>query len=145
MTILLDTNILLVIVLKRSPYRWVYNALREGRFSLIVSTDILEEYEEMLQRFYGTALAEVVLLELLNLPNVYQTAPAFFWTRIRRDPDDNKFVDAYVSGNAELLVSDDGHYRDLFERDFPVINWAVFADFVRWLQGEQLVLQTPLP
>lgn len=142
MTLLLDTNILLVIVLRRSPYHWVYQSLRQGDFSLVVSTDILEEYEEKLQEFYGSIFAEAVMAELLNMPNIIHVSPSFFWIMISRDPDDNKFVDAYVAGNAELLVSNDGHFRDIFSGDFPIINWALFADFVSWLEGKNLVLQT---
>ncbi len=39
----LDTNILLATVLPPSPYHWVYQALRDQRYGLVVSTDILEE------------------------------------------------------------------------------------------------------
>lgn len=43
MRVLLDTNIVLVIAPYFSAYRWVYDALRAGRFELVVSTEILDE------------------------------------------------------------------------------------------------------
>lgn len=52
MRVLLDTNIILVITPYFSAYRWVYDALRDGRFELVVSTEILDEYAELLERQY---------------------------------------------------------------------------------------------
>ena len=74
----LDTNILLATVLPPSPYHWVYQALRNQRYGLVVSTDILEEYEEKLTEFYGSTFANAVLSELLNLDNVQRVSPTFF-------------------------------------------------------------------
>ena len=143
MNVILDTNILLVIAPKPSAYHWVFEQLRARTFSLVVSTDVLEEYAEKLGEWYGQAFMDAVLTELTTLPNVLATSPAYFYRLINKDPDDHKFIDAYLSGNANLLVSNDGHFKAVFKVDFPVVNWAVFADFAAYLQGGPLVLQTP--
>ena len=45
----LDTNILLVSVSSRSPFYPIYHALiHEGIYSLVVSQEILLEYEEVI-------------------------------------------------------------------------------------------------
>lgn len=143
MKIVLDTNILLAIAPKPSPYHWVFQAIRTGRFSLTVSTDILEEYAEKLDEWYGQDFADAILTELTALPNVLNTSPAFFWKLVTADPDDDKFTDAYLSGNANLLVSNDGHFKALFKHDFPQVNWMLFADFMAYLNDEPLVIQKP--
>lgn len=143
MRVVLDTNILMVIAPKPSAYHWVFDALRSGTFSLVVSTDILAEYAEKLGEWYGQAFADTVLNELTALPQVLTTSPAYFYPLITADPDDNKFTDAYLSGNANLLVSNDGHFSALFAHDFPAVNWIRFADFMTYLEGGLVVLQKP--
>ncbi len=143
MKVILDTNVLMVIAPQPSAYHWVFNALRAGTFSAVVSTDMLEEYAEKLGDWYGQAFTDAVLNELTALPNVLTTSPAYFYSFITADPDDNKFTDAYLSGNANLLVSNDGHFKALFKYNFPVVNWILFADFTDFLQGGSLVLQKP--
>ena len=137
----LDTNILLATVLPPSPYHWVYQALRDQRYGLVVSTDILEEYEEKLTEFYGSTFANAVLSELLNLENVQRVSPTFFWRMIHADHDDDKFIDAYVAANAVYLVSEDSHYKDIFKVAFPPIQWMKFVGFMNWLNGKPAQLQ----
>lgn len=110
MRVLLDTNILLVITPYFSSYRWVYDALRAGHFELIVSTDILNEYAELLERQYSVVFAERTLLVLDNLTTVIRVEPAYRFSLIDSDPDDNKFADAAVVGNADYIVTNDRHF-----------------------------------
>lgn len=133
----------MVIAPEPSAYHWVFDALRAGDFFLVISTDILEEYAEKLGDWYGQAFADAVLNELTALPNVVRTSPAYFYPLITSDPDDNKFTDAYLSGNANLLVSNDGHFKALFAFDFPAVNWILFADFITYLQGGPIIRQKP--
>jgi uncharacterized protein len=106
--ILLDTNCLLVCVPRKSPFRWVYDKVLAGELELVVSTEILLEYEEILSQYYSVEYAEAILKVLTNLPNVVKISPiSFNWLLISADPDDNKFVDAYVASNADLLITND--------------------------------------
>ena len=129
MRVLLDTNIMLVITPYFSAYRWVYNALREGRYELVVSTEILDEYAELLERQYSAAFAERTLLALDNFPTVVRVEPAFRFQLIADDPDDNKFTDAAVVGNADFIVTNDGHFRNLPVIAFPKIGLLSFNAF----------------
>lgn len=79
MRILIDTNILLVIVPKRSSERWLYEMLRNDTLVLILSNEIIEEYEEKLVWFYSEYFAEIVLDELLNLPLTEQIEAFYKW------------------------------------------------------------------
>lgn len=48
MKIVLDSNVLLVAIGKKSKYRPIWDAFIEGKYQLILSEDILHEYEEIL-------------------------------------------------------------------------------------------------
>ena len=129
MKILIDTNILLAIVPKRSKVRWLYDALREQKFTLVVTTEILDEYAEKLEWFYSSNFADLVLEEILNLPNVEQTQIFYNWHIIEEDPDDNKFVDAAISSGADYIVTHDKHFRILNIIDFPVVKYLSLEAF----------------
>lgn len=48
--VVIDTNCLLQIIARKSPYRPIWDAFLEGRFDLCVSNEILEEYQEILEQ-----------------------------------------------------------------------------------------------
>jgi uncharacterized protein len=129
MRVLLDTNILLVITPYFSIYRWVYDALREGQFELVVSTEILDEYAELLERQYSADFAERTLLALDNFPTVIRAEPAYRFRLIEADPDDDKFTDAAIVGNADFIVINDRHFNCLETIPFPKVELLDFAAF----------------
>ena len=128
--IILDTNCLLVCVPKQSPFRWVYDKILSGETELVITTEILLEYEEQLTRFYSAEYAEIIIKVLVNLPNVVKVNPiSFNWLLIHQDPDDDKFVDAYVASNADVIVTNDRHYQVLQYIQFPPINLCKLQDY----------------
>lgn len=128
--IILDTNCLLVSVPKKSPFRWIFDAILSDEMELVISTEILLEYEEQLARFYSPEYAENIIKVLINLPNVIKVNPiSFNWLLIKQDPDDDKFVDAYVASSADIIVTNDKHYNILKEIKFPPIIFCKIADF----------------
>ncbi len=134
MRVLLDTNIMLVITPYFSAYRWVYDALREGRFELVVSTEILNEYAEILERQYSPDFAERTLLALDNFPTVIRVEPAYRFLMIEDDPDDDKFTDAAVVGNADFVVTNDRHFNRLHSISFPKVGLLNFNAFCERLK-----------
>jgi uncharacterized protein len=134
MKILIDTNILLAIVPKRSKVRWLYDALREQRFTLVITTEILDEYAEKLEWFYSSNFADLVLEEILNLSNIEQTQVYYNWHIIEEDPDDNKFVDAAISSGADYIITHDKHFKILDLIDFPVVKYGSLEAFEKILK-----------
>ncbi|RRA99902.1 hypothetical protein EHT25_25045 [Larkinella rosea] len=63
---------------KSSPYRWLFDALRNKEFEFGISTDILAEYEEHLATYYSLNLAQNVTEGLLNSRNAILVSPSFF-------------------------------------------------------------------
>ena len=46
--VVIDTNCLLQIIARKSPYRPIWDAFLVGRFDLCVTNEILNEYQEIL-------------------------------------------------------------------------------------------------
>ena len=70
---------------------------------------------------------------LLNLKNVIKIEPYFNWVLIDNDPDDNKFVDCAIAGNAMFLVSNDKHFQVLNKVDFPKVALIEIKSFLEKL------------
>jgi predicted nucleic acid-binding protein len=83
---------------------------------------MLQEYEEVLSRFYSVAFTKFVIETILNAPNVEQTTLFYRWLLITADPDDNKFVDCAISANADYIVSNDRHFNIVKDITFPKVN-----------------------
>jgi putative PIN family toxin of toxin-antitoxin system len=130
MRIVLDTNVISVAISRRSRLYPIWQALRNGGYELLVTTEILKEYEEIISNDLHPDVALFVLDTLENLPNVHLISRYFYWHLITADPDDNKFSDCAVAGNADYLVSDDKHFKILESIPFPRIEVLSSQDFL---------------
>ena len=134
--VVVDTNIILVALTSHSRWYKVFEALREGAYTLVVSNDIITEYAEKIFAKYDRLTAENFLRTLLVLPNVERQEIYFRWNLIPSDPDDNKFVDCAIASSADYLVSEDRHYNVLAGIEFPVVNVLRLAEFAeRYIQN----------
>ncbi len=120
--IVIDTNCLLMCVSANSPYHKVWTDFIEGSVSWCVSTEILSEYMEILSKHTNPWFAEVVVNTIVNNETTVRVAPSYFFNLIQADPDDNKFVDCAICGNAEYIVSNDSHFKILNEIEFPKVR-----------------------
>ncbi|HFA50802.1 MAG TPA: putative toxin-antitoxin system toxin component, PIN family [Bacteroidetes bacterium] len=127
MKIVLDTNVLLVSISRRSYYHPIFEAFENQRYDLLLTTDILAEYEEIIQSNMGEDAASNVLNGFNNVSNVHYITKYFYWNLITADPDDDKFVDCAVAGNADFIVSNDGHFKILKNIPFPKVK-VISAD-----------------
>ncbi|GHT38828.1 hypothetical protein FACS189437_00590 [Bacteroidia bacterium] len=122
MRIVLDTNCLLPSIFYNSPYYWIWEAFCEGKFTLCCSTDIIQEYEELLSNFYSEEISESVMNVIANAANIEEIIPYYKWNLIFADTDDNKFADCALNAGADFIVTNDKHFNILKEIDFPRIN-----------------------
>ena len=122
MRIVLDTNCLLVSVQEYSDYYWLWQAFRNKQFILCYTDEILNEYQEVLSRYYSVALAKYVIDAILNASHAAPITVYYKWRLITADFDDNKFVDCAVSANADYIVTNDRHFNELKNIGFPKIN-----------------------
>ena len=134
MKILIDTNCLLVAIPKESTHRWLFDALLQKKFVLALSNEIIEEYEEKIQEFYGsTSLARNVIKTILNLENKEFVTVYYRWNLISKDPDDNKFTDCAITANADYLVTEDNDFKVLKTIKFPKVEAVKLKDFKKIL------------
>lgn len=133
MKLVINTNVILVSLSSKSRYHWIFQLLKTEFFELIVSHDILLEYEEIVSSKYNTDAARLLLDTLDLQPNVYYINPYYRWNLICNDPDDNKFVDCAVSGNADFLITEDSDFNVLRTVEFPkvsVLNIAKLEELI---------------
>ncbi len=129
MRVVLDTNILLVSLPKKSPFRIIFDALLAGQFELIISNDILGEYAEILARKTTPMIAHNIVEMLITLPNVHKQDIYYKWQLINADKDDNKFVDCAIAGNADFVVTEDKHFNELKIVEFPKLTVLSINEF----------------
>lgn len=129
MKAVIDTNCLLASIPPQSKYYWLYEAFKDQRFEWLISNEVLTEYEEQLAEMYSARTANLIFSILSVAANVTFTEPFFKWQLIEVDPDDNKFVDLAVVGNADYLVTNDRHFNVLKSVDFPKINVVSLDEF----------------
>lgn len=136
MRIVLDTNCLIQSISPRSRYYAVWQSLIDGENILCVSNEIITEYLEILQRLTDHDTAETIIKTIINSPFVEFVTPYFRFGIITQDPDDNKFVDCAITAGATYIVSNDRHFDELKNYDFPKVdvrNLTQFLEIVRTL------------
>jgi len=141
MRVVLDTNVLLVSISRRSLHHPIFQAFEEKIYELLITTDILLEYEEVIGEEMSASLATKVVKGIQEAANVWHIHKYYFRDLITIDPDDNKFVDCAIAGIADFIVTDDRHFKVLKKIPFPKVKVISADDFVEILTGVRLVKQ----
>jgi uncharacterized protein len=129
MTVVLDTNVLIVCLTAKSSYHEIYQSLVQHKFQLAVTNEILLEYHEIISIKYSQKTADYFIELMHELPNVKFINVYFQWNIIRADESDNKFVDCAIASACDYLVSDDNHFNILKQTDIPLVNLMSIDDF----------------
>lgn len=96
-----------------------------------VSTEILLEYEEIIIKMTGDRVfASLVVEAIANAVNVEHVNPTYRFNLISADPDDNKFVDCAITAGATYIVSNDRHFNELANYDFPKVEVCKLSEFL---------------
>ena len=132
MKVVLDTNVLIASFGKSSPYRKIFDAFLNYRFSLLLSNDVLLEYLEVIQQKTNSVVAENIIMSLLSAENIELHEIFFHWSLIEHDKEDNKFCDLAIAGNADYLVTNDAHFNIVKLNRFPPVNIISANEFLRF-------------
>jgi uncharacterized protein len=135
--IILDTNVLMACYSPKSKLFPIWQAFRNKKYLLGITTDIIEEYTEIISEKASPAIASLIVDIILQSPNTDYITKYFFWQLIEADPDDNKFVDCGLMANANYIVTDDRHFNILKTISFPkieVISAQNFVDLIEKLK-----------
>ncbi|MBO4315289.1 MAG: putative toxin-antitoxin system toxin component, PIN family [Prevotella sp.] len=135
MRIVLDTNGLVASLGATSPYHDIWLGIRDSKYILCVSNEILLEYQEILSAKTTPAIAAKVIDFILQIDNVELITPHYHYELITIDRDDNKFVDCAIAANATYIVSDDKHFRPLLQLSYPRLVILRLMEFVELLKS----------
>lgn len=132
MRAVIDTGVFVsALISRRGTIGAILQALRDGRFIVIYSTDILVEIidvlgREIFQTKYHIQTDDIsALINLIRLRGELviptQTVSAC------RDPKDDKFLAAALAGQADSLVSGDADLLDMVSfDDIPILRPSEF-------------------
>jgi len=108
--VILDTNVFVSGVFFSGPPYQILEAWRDGRFHLVISQDILDEYRrvgEILSSQFPAIdlwpIIELVTTEAEIYPS--HTLPE----AVCDDPDDDKFIVCAITAKCKMIVSGDKH------------------------------------
>ena len=129
--LVLDTNSLIQSISRRSPYHELWVSFLDGRNNLCVTTEILNEYAEILERKTNSYFSSLALEVIINSRHKIFVTPYYKFRVIANDPDDDKFVDCAIASNAKYIVTEDSHYNVLKQLDFPKIEIIKLDDIIK--------------
>jgi len=127
MIVCLDTNALLQLFGRRSPYQPILRAVVAGLPTLAVSTPMLLEYEEVAPELYGAEFwrEAVTFLHFATLAGqVRHITPRFRFRLIAADPDDDAFADCAITADAEFILTEDRHFEVLRQAGYRPAHHA---------------------
>lgn len=129
--VVIDTNCLVQMLSAHGNYYSAWQAYRRGEYILCVSNEILNEYQEIIERVANSIVATNVVNAILRSPHTQFFTPQYRFHLIEKDPDDNKFVDCAIIANADYIVSDDSHFQVLKTIPFPSVSILRLDDFMK--------------
>jgi len=132
MRAVVDTGVLVSALIRRQGTTGdVLRALRDGRFSIIYTTDILVEVVDVLGRAPLRLKYHIQPGDLTALINLIRLRGELIVPTQRitacRDADDNKFLEAALAGEADCIVSGDVDLLSLSPfQGVPILRPAEF-------------------
>jgi putative PIN family toxin of toxin-antitoxin system len=136
MKVVIDSNILVAAIGKRSKLRPIWNAFIEGHYSFVISEEIIKEYEEIIQQLSAEGASDIVMEIFRESPNVIVQQVYYNWQAIQADADDNKFFDIAVASNADFLVTNDHHFDIVKALSFPKVTIISSEQFLALLDKQ---------
>jgi putative PIN family toxin of toxin-antitoxin system len=89
----------------------------------------------VLERKYSIATAQAFITLLNELPNVHYIHPHYQWRLITADPDDNKYCDCAIAGQASYIVTEDKHFDILKNIPFPSLTTISIDQFLEIIKS----------
>lgn len=135
MRVVLDTNILVSDIFWGGiPYKILEKWISDN-FKLIISEEILKEYERVLLRISKGKRDQIVSRWLLLITENSYIINVKKKYHLSADSDDDKFIECAVSGKAQYIVSGDSHLLDL--KSIMNITILLAAEFLKMIEIEK--------
>jgi putative PIN family toxin of toxin-antitoxin system len=117
--VVLDTNVVVSALLKESGLeRYVLDLVMNGKMALVVSAEILAEYDEVLRRpkfHLPSPLLAEFLRQLRERSRLVRPRKRL---HVSLDPDDDKFLECALARRARFLVTGN-------QRHFPATHGSI--------------------
>ena len=130
MRVILDTNVLVSVIFFSGPPLQILNAWRDKKLQLVISTDILAEYQRVAV-ILGEKYPQVDLhpiLDLLTVNSDIVEAPPLAES-VSADSDDEMFIACALASNTKFIVSGDKHLLDVNGyQDIEILKPRPFID-----------------
>ena len=128
----LDTNILVSAAIARGNEFELLELAKKGRYELILSTGILEEFEGVVsqERFGFTKnIREEIINNVIKIAKIVDSKGKI--DAIKEDPDDNKIIECALEGKADYIISGDKHLLKLGKfQGIEVITTTKFLELL---------------
>jgi putative PIN family toxin of toxin-antitoxin system len=132
--IVLDTNIIVSSALG-GALELILDKWAEDAFTVIVTSDILAEYFEVINRpKFRLKQATIDRITRYSYQFAEFVVPEERIQFIESDPKDDKFLEAAIAGRAEYIVSGDNHLLEL--KKFRAVPILTAREFLDWLVGQ---------
>ena len=109
MRVVLDTNVFISSFLGTGTPRKIIDFWKEGKITICLSKEIVDEYIEVLERLGLSGekgVEEFLQLFARNFHSLF-TAKTPNLEIVKNDPDDNKFFECAVALKAQFIISGD--------------------------------------
>jgi putative PIN family toxin of toxin-antitoxin system len=130
--VVLDTNIIISSVLGGALVL-ILEKWDEKKFTVVVTTDVISEYFEVLNRPKFNLKQETIDKITRYIYHFSEfVVPEEQIRFVEDDPKDDKFLEAAVSGKVDFIVSGDSHLLAIKEfRSIPIITGREFLDWLK--------------
>ena len=114
MKVIVDTNVFISGISFSGPSSKVLEGWRDGKIDLILSPEILAEYQEVAHRlsakFKGVDIKPIIELVTINSTLIFSPS---LKEPICRDNNDDMFIACALSGDVKIIVSGDKDLHDI--------------------------------
>jgi uncharacterized protein len=116
MKIVLDTNVFISGIFFSGPPFQILRAWKNKRLQIILSQDILIEYQRVAESLTikYPSIDILPIIELVTVHGQFVDTKNFDIT-VCEDPDDNKFIECAIASNTKIIVSGDKHLLKIKE------------------------------
>jgi len=129
--VVLDTNIFVSGIFWGGVPNQILESWVSEKFELLLSEEILKEYERVLYKISKGKKDQLVNQWLLFIAENSLIVNVKKRFKLSIDPDDDKFIECAVAGNAKYIVSGDSHLLDL--KNVMNIEILLASEFVNLL------------
>lgn len=132
--LVIDTNLFISGLLNpHGPSSILIEYLPRKRYQLLISGEILKEYQDVINRFRKISYTKRNKLVGKIRANALWVKPIEHFSVIKTDPKDDKFIDCAVAGGGNFIVSNDRDLLDMKEfRSIYIISLPAINEIMDW-------------